>query len=41
MVWIILGVIAIGVLAFLFFSRARGWRRFRRAPVTGRWGRRV
>jgi len=38
---LILILVVVGALAFLFFSRATGWRRFRRAPVTGRWGRRV
>jgi hypothetical protein len=41
MIWLIVAIVAIGLLAYLFMSRASGWRRFRRAPMTGRWGRRV
>jgi hypothetical protein len=41
MLWLLIIVVAVGLLAFVWFSRASGWRRFRRAPLTGRWGRRV
>jgi len=38
---VLIVLVVVGVLAFLFFSRASGWRRFRRGPISGRWGRRI
>jgi hypothetical protein len=41
MLWVLIIIAAVGLLAFFWFARAPGVRRFRRGPLTGRWGRRV
>jgi len=41
MVIALIVIVVVGLLAFLLFSRPSGWRRFRRGPISGRWGRRV